>query len=80
MAAFGKHKNVLALNSYNRCVFLCLNKNEISFVFLLKTCYTSNNKMYNNNSNILIDMVSAFNSLSGLLIIAFIIWQDNSDS
>ena len=55
------------------CVLLCSNKNEISFFLLLKALYTSDNKIYDNNSNVLIDMVYAFNRLSGLLIIAFII-------
>ena len=40
----------------------------------------TNNKIYDNDSNILIDMVHALNRLSDLLIIAFIILQENSDS
>ena len=77
MVASVGRENVLTLTiTVGMCVFLCSNKNEISFNFLLRAhlpCYTSNNKIYDNDSNILIDMVYAFNMLTGLLIIVFII-------
>ena len=52
------------------CVFFCLDKNEISFIFLRKAfTYASNDKLYDKNSNILMDMVFVMNSLSGLLLV-----------
>ena len=71
MAIFVGRENVLALTiKPGMCVFLCLDKNEISIAFLLEALpCASNDKLYDKNSNILIDMVFVMNSLSGLLLV-----------
>ena len=71
LAVFVERENVLALViRIGMSLFLCSDKSETSF---FSPCYTLDSKIYNNNSSILIDMVYAFNRLSGLLINAFII-------
>ena len=76
-----RRENILALTiRIGMCVFLCSNKMKYHLLSLKRPCYTSNNKIYDNNPNILIELVYVFNRLSGLPIIGFIIWQDNRDS
>ena len=58
--------------------FLCSNKSEILFVFLLKALLHFDNKIYKNNSNILIIWFMRLIGYLILLIIVFIIGHDNS--
>ena len=74
MAASVGRKNVPALKiRIGMWVFLCLNKKGNVICFPSKDpVILQIIKYYDNNSKILVDMVYAFNRLSGLLIITFI--------
>ena len=53
-----RRENILALTiRVGMCVFLCSNKMKYHLFSLKRPCYTSNNKIYGSNPNILIELV-----------------------